>query len=130
MASFCTFKEFDGRLNHILGKLDLVEKYEVVEELAAEAEEDVLQELRERVFTLAKAMYENTLKDTDTIGDNDEVEITLQRRNTNGDNTTLSKDIVDLYEYTVGYNVSCRSCSFFPVFLFCAYQHLSGYIAA
>ena len=96
------FTEFDGRLNHILGKLERDGKNEVVEELATEAEQDVLQELRERVFILAKDMYENALRDTGTINNEEKVDISLQRRTKSGENSTLAKDIVELYAYTVG----------------------------
>ena len=66
-ARFFSFREFDGRINHILGKLDRDGKSEVVEELANEAEVEVLQELRERVFILAKDVYESNLRETDYI---------------------------------------------------------------
>ncbi len=102
MASrFFSFREFDGRLNHILGKLGHLDKNEVVNELATEAESDILQELRDRVFTLAKDLYENKLRDSNTINEDEQIDISLQRRNKNGENDVLAKDIVDLYEYTV-----------------------------
>ena len=56
---FFSFREFDGTINHILGKLDIDGKTEVIEELANGAEEDVLQELREQVFILSKDIYES-----------------------------------------------------------------------
>ena len=101
-ARYFSFREFDGSINHILGKLDRDGKSEVVDELAIDVEDDVLLELRDRVFILAKDIYENKLRETETIGIDEKVDITLQKRNKSGDNQTISKDVVDLYEYTVG----------------------------
>ena len=98
-----TFTEFDGRISHILGKLECDGKNEVVEELATDVEVDVLQDLRERVFVLAKDSYETALKESETIDKNETVDITLIRRTKAGDSSALSKDVVDLYSYAVGW---------------------------
>ncbi len=92
--------EFDGQINHILGKLEIETKTDVINELALDVENEVLQELRERVFLLAKASYESKLRDLDELEKGDKLELTLQKRKA-GDNEPIAKDIVDLYEYTV-----------------------------
>ena len=89
-------------INHILGKLDRDGKTEVIEELANEAEDEVLQELRERVFILSKDIYESNLRETGTISKEEEVDIALQKRVKTTDTITLATDVVCLYEYTVG----------------------------
>ncbi len=94
-------QDFDGRINHILGKLDREGKSEVVNELALDVDYEVIQELRERVFILGRETYESKLKEAKELGEDDHVELSLQKRK-QGENESLAKDVVDLYEYAVG----------------------------
>lgn len=95
----------DGRISHILGKIECQNINEVIDELATEAECDVLAELRDKVFKLCKDIFEHNLKEKGIIGETEKVDITLQRRNKKGDNgEALAEDIVKLYQYAVGLN--------------------------
>ena len=98
-------QDFDGRINHILGKLEREGKTEVINELSIDVDCDVLQELRERVFNLGKETYESKLRDANEIGDEEHVDLFLQKRKKN-ENETLAKDIVELYQYAVGLSLT------------------------
>ena len=100
------FRDCDGRISHILGKVESQSVNDVIAELAIEAEWEVLTDVREKVFGLCKEIYEHHLREKGIIGENDKVDIVLFRRHNKDDNETVAKDIVDLYQYAVGLKIS------------------------
>lgn len=94
----------DDTVTHILFKLERNSKGQVVDELQEDIEEDLLRDVGHKLFNAAKGIYTQTLIEQNFIQDGEVIEIELvQRRNQKEDSSLLCKDIVDLYEYVMGY---------------------------
>lgn len=105
MAKVChqyNFTDCDGRISHILGKIESHSANEVVSELAIEAEYEVLFDVKEKIFGLCKDIYENKLREQNIIGENEHIDISAQRRHKKDDNENLAEDVVKLYQYAIG----------------------------
>ena len=96
--------DFDGVIAHILQKIDIEARGDVISELANDADVDALQDVRAKLFVVCKKMYEGMLRETKAIEEGVEVDLTLQKRLKKADNTNLAKDIVDLFEFAIGGN--------------------------
>ncbi len=100
---FNYFDEYGG-IAHILQKINhgCTSRTDVTTELSDDADNDVLQEIRLKLFNFCKCIFEANLKEQNKLEEGKETNFKLLRRTKSGDNTSLSKDIVDLYEFAIG----------------------------
>jgi hypothetical protein len=115
------FNDFDGRITHILQKMSISARNDIIDELAMDIEQDMLQDVRQKVFNICKELYENNLREIGVIDKDKETDFILQRRAKKSDSTPLARDIVDLYEFAVGAterfprSVLARSCTYVDI---------------
>ena len=96
--------DYDGVISHILQKIDIEARNDVIAELANDADCEALQDVRTKLFLVCKKMYETQLREKEILAEGDELDFSLQKRLKKADNTSLAKDIVDMYEFAIGGN--------------------------
>jgi hypothetical protein len=92
----------DDNVQRILSKCDSRPREEIVDEICSEFDVESLLEQREKGFVLAKQKLQN---DSRAItGDETSLDIKCVRRTGKSAKKNIAKEIVDLFEYVVGYS--------------------------
>lgn len=95
----------DESVIHILYKIEKEAKGQVIDELATDIELEVLLDVRQKLFVCSKKSYEELLSELNILEDGESTEMTLmQRRGKKDDGAIIAKDIVEMFEYVLGYS--------------------------
>ena len=89
----------DGRIIHILDKIENNPSSEVVNELALDSEVEDLLEIRKALFLLVKERFEFELRKIDSLGEDESSGIKLANRTERSLGTSVAKEIVKQYKY-------------------------------
>ncbi len=97
------FSDFDGGISHLLAKIEGEKTtQDIVNDLTIEVDNDVLQDVRVKLFNLCKDTYECRLRESGELTTSETVEISLVKRHNKDNNEALAEDTVKLYQYAVG----------------------------
>ena len=93
----------DENLQKTLANCDNQTREDVLEELANEYDVDVLLEERENCFLVARQKLQDVLQSEGTLCGEETLDIKCIRRTGKSTKKAIGKDILDLFQYIVGY---------------------------